>query len=68
MNYAHLIKRSFEIVARRPYLWLLGFLAGGATALNYSSGGTNYRRPGATGTYNGPGWAALQNVWNANWE
>jgi len=68
MNYAHLIKRSFEIVARRPYLWLLGFLAGGATALNYSSGGTNYRRPGASGTYNGPSWAVLQNVWNANWE
>jgi hypothetical protein len=68
MNYVHLIKRSFEIVARRPYLWLLGFLAGGATALNYSSGGTNSRRPGTSGTYNGPSWAVLQNVWNANWE
>lgn len=68
MNYGQLIKRSFDIVARRPYLWLLGFLAGGATALNYSGGGTNYRRPGTSATYNGPSWAVLQNIWNANWE
>jgi hypothetical protein len=68
MNYGLVIRRSFDIVARRPYLWLLGFLAGGATAFNFSSSGTNYRRPAASGTYKGPSWAAVQNVWNANWE
>lgn len=65
MNYGHLIKRPFEIVARRPYLWLLGFLAGGATAYNFSSSGTNYTQ---SSTYTGPSWAALQNTWNGNWE
>src|SRR5579859_5494782 len=65
MNYGHLIKRPFEIVARRPYLWLLGFLAGGATASNFSSGGTNYTQ---SGTYSGPSWTAIQNAWNGNWE
>jgi len=65
MNYGHLIKRPFEIVARRPYLWLLGFLAGGATASNFSSGGTNYTQ---SSTYSGPSWAAVQNTWNGNWE
>jgi hypothetical protein len=65
MNYGHLIKRPFEIVARRPYLWLLGFLAGGATAYNFSSSGTSYTQ---SSTYTGPSWAALQNTWNGNWE
>src|SRR5579864_8527419 len=65
MNYGYLIKRPFEIVARRPYLWLLGFLAGGATASTFSGGGTNYTR---SGTYTGPSWAAVQNTWNGNWE
>ncbi len=65
MNYGHLIKRPIEIVARRPYLWLLGFLAGGATAYNFSGSGTNYTQ---SSTYRGPSWAALQNTWNGNWE
>lgn len=68
MSYGYLIKRSFDIVARRPYLWLLGFLAGGATALNYPSSGTNYGRPATSSTYTGPSRAVLQHVWNANWE
>lgn len=65
MNYGHLIKRPFEIVARRPYLWLLGFLAGGATANNFSSSGTGYTQ---STMYSGPSWTAVQNTWNANWE
>ncbi|HSP08784.1 MAG TPA: hypothetical protein VLU92_04225 [Candidatus Dormibacteraeota bacterium] len=65
MNYGHLIKRPFEIVARRPYLWLLGFLAGGATVNNFSSSGTGYTQ---SSTYSGPSWAAVQNTWNGNWE
>jgi hypothetical protein len=68
MSYGHLIKRSFDIVARRPYLWLLGFLAGGATVFNSSTGGSNYGRPATSGSYKGPSWAVLQNVWSANWE
>jgi hypothetical protein len=68
MNYGHLIKRPFEIVARRPYLWLLGFLAGGATAFNFSTNGTNYGHRATSRAYEGPSWAVLQNVWNANWE
>ncbi len=63
MSYGNLIKRAFAIVARRPYLWLLGFLAGGATTFNFSSPG----RPAASGTHHGPTWAVLQNVWNDNW-
>ena len=65
MNYGYLIKRPFEIVARHRYLWLLGFFAGGATAYNFSSSGTNYTQ---SGTYTGPSWAAVQNTWNGNWE
>ena len=68
MKYDYLIKRPFEIVARRPYLWLLGFLAGTATAFNLPSGGTNYGHTGTSGTYKGPSWAALQNIWNHNGE
>jgi hypothetical protein len=68
MNYGHLIKRSFDIMARRPYLWLLGLLAGGGTAFNFPSGGSNYGRPAGSESYKGPSWAVLQNVWNANWE
>jgi len=68
MSYGHLIKRSLDIVARRPYLWLLGFLAGGATALTYPSSGTNYGRPARSSTYIGPSPAVLHNIWNANWE
>ncbi len=68
MRYDYLIRRPFEIVARRPYLWLLGFLAGSATAFNFSSGGTNYDHPATSGTYHGPSWAVLQNVWHDNWE
>jgi hypothetical protein len=68
MNYSHLIRRSFDIVARRPYLWLLGFLAGGATTFNFSNSGTNYGHPATSGAHIGPSWAVLQNVWNANWE
>jgi len=67
MKYDYLIRRPFEIVARRPYLWLLGFLAGAATAFNFSSGSTNYGHPATAGTYHGPSWAVLQNIWNDNW-
>ena len=66
MRYDYLVRRPFEIVARRPYLWLLGFLAGAATAFNFSSGGTNYGHPAASGTYHGPSWAVLQNIWHDN--
>jgi hypothetical protein len=68
MNDGDLIKRPFEIVARRPYLWLLGFLAGGATTFNFSSGGSNYGQNSRSGTYKGPSWAAIQAAWNGNWE
>ncbi len=68
MRYDYLIRRPFEIVARRPYLWLLGFLAGAATAFNFSSGGTNYGHPATAGTYHGPSWAVLQNIWHDNSE
>jgi hypothetical protein len=68
MKYDHLIKRPFEIVARRPYLWFLGFLAGTATAFNVPNGGTNYGRRGTSDAYEGPSWAALQNIWNQNGE
>jgi hypothetical protein len=68
MNYGDLITRPFRIVARRPYLWLLGFLAGGATTFNFSSGGSNYGQRARSGTYNGPSWAAIQAAWNGNWE
>src|SRR2546428_4471873 len=68
MSYGHLIRRPFDIAARRPYLWLLGFLAGGATGFNLPSSGTNYGHPTTSGSYKGPSWTVLQNVWNANWE
>src|SRR4029077_20920848 len=68
MKYNYLIKRPFEIVARRPYLWLLGFLAGAATGFNFSSGGPNYGHRANSGAYNGPSWAVLQSIWNHNWE
>jgi len=64
VNYGHLIRRPLDIVARRPYLWLLGLLAGGATTF----GGTNYGHATNSGPHEGPSLAALQNVWNANWE
>jgi hypothetical protein len=68
MGYSHLIKRSFDIVARKPYLWLLGLLAGGATAIDSWNGGPTYGRPTTSSTYTIPSWAAVQNVWSANWE
>jgi hypothetical protein len=68
MNYGNLIRRPFEIVARRPYLWVLGFLAGGATTFNLSSSGSNYSHSTSSGAYHGPSWTAIQGVWNANWE
>jgi len=65
MNYGNLVRRPFEIMARRPYLWLLAALAGGATTFNLS--GSSYGRPaGSRGGYHGPGWAAIQNLWNDN--
>jgi hypothetical protein len=67
MNYGNLAKRPFEIVARRPYLWLLGFLAGGTTAFNFSGNGPGSGRPAGSGAYPGPSWAALQGIWNDNW-
>jgi len=66
MNYGNLIRRPFDIVIRRPYLWLLGLLAGGATTFNYSSGGSSYR--GNTTTYTSPSTATFQTFWNNNWE
>ena len=63
MNYGNLVRRPFEIVARRPYLWLLGALAGGATG--FSMPNSNFRHTGAT-AYNGPSWQVLQNLWNDN--
>src|SRR5260370_37484288 len=68
MRYDYLIRRPFEIVALRPYLWVLGFLAGAATAFNFSSGVTNYGHPATAGTYHGPSWAVLQNIWHDNSE
>jgi hypothetical protein len=69
MNYGNLAKRPFEIVARRPYLWLLGLLAGGATAFNFSGRGSGpgYGRPAGAGSYQGPSAAVLQSLWNDNW-
>lgn len=63
MNYGNLVRRPFEIVARRPYLWLLGALAGGAAG--FSMPNSNFRQAGAT-AYNGPSWQVLQNLWNDN--
>jgi len=65
MNYRHLVRRPFDIVARRPYLWLLGLLAGGATTFNYSGGGSSYRN---STTYTGPINGTVQTFWNNNWE
>ena len=67
MNYGNLVTRPFHIVARRPYLWLLGLLAGGGAAGNFSGGGSSYRGNTRTGTYVGPDWAAVQSFWNGNW-
>jgi hypothetical protein len=68
MNYGNLVRRPFEIVARRPYLWLLGLLAGGATAFNFGGRGPGFGQPGGSGfgrsaqsaTYHGPSAAAIQ--------
>jgi len=65
MNYRQLVRRPFDIVLRRPYLWLLGLLAGGATTFNYSGGGGSYRN---STTYTGPSNATVQTFWNNNWE
>src|SRR2546421_2859404 len=65
MSYGNLIQRACAIVARRPYLWLLGFLAGGATAFNLSS--PSYGRHDASSNHHGPTWAAVQSVWNDHW-
>jgi hypothetical protein len=62
MNYGNLVRRPFEIVARRPYLWILGLLAGGATTFNWSSS-SNYRTSGG-----GPSTETLQAFWTGNWE
>jgi len=67
MNYGNLVRRPFEIVARRPYLWLLGFLAGGATAFHLSGNGPGQGRHTGSGAYSGPSWAVLQAIWNENW-
>jgi hypothetical protein len=65
MDYGKLVRRPFDIVARRPYLWLLALLAGGATTFNLSS--SSYGRPaGSSGAYRGPSWTAIQSVWNDN--
>jgi hypothetical protein len=68
MNYGNLIRRPFDIVARRPYLWVLGLLAGGATTFNYSSGGSSYRNNSNTTIYTGPSTETFQAFWNNNWE
>jgi len=65
MNYGNLIQRPFEIVARRPYLWLLGFLAGGGTAFNVWN--SDHGRPAGYRTHGGPSWTAFQNIWNQDW-
>ena len=62
MNYGNLVRRPFEIVARRPYLWILGLLAGGATTFNWTRG-SNYRTSGT-----GPSTETLQTFWSSNWE
>lgn len=64
MNYRHLVRRPFEIVARRPYLWVLGLLAGGATTFNYTS---NYRADTST-NFAAPTTATFQSFWANNWE
>jgi len=68
MNYGKLVRRPFDIVARRPYLWLLGLLAGGATS--YSSwSGNSYRSSGNNGTiYKNVSLETIQTFWNNNWE
>jgi hypothetical protein len=69
MNYGNLIRRPFDIVARRPYLWLLGLLAGGATTFNYFGGNGSYRtNSNSTTIYTGPSTATFQAFWNNNWE
>jgi hypothetical protein len=64
MNFGELVRRPFEIVVRRPYLWLLGFLAGGAGAYNFSSSGSG----SSTWHVGTPSSAAVQGYWNENWE
>jgi hypothetical protein len=61
MDYGSLIRRPFDIVIRRPYLWLLGFLAGGASTFNWTSSGTSNHSGGYPTT------AALQTFWNDHW-
>ena len=65
MNYGNLVTRPFRIVARRPYLWLLGLLAGGGAAGNFSGSGSGYRQPASSTA--GATWAQTQAFWNDNW-
>lgn len=67
MNYGRLVTRPLEIIARRPYLWLLAFLAGGGAATNSWGSGTSYQQQAGT-TYTGPSAETLQAIWNNNWE
>ena len=68
MNYGKLVTKPFEIIARRPYLWLLGFLAGGAATHNSWGSGSSYQQQAGSTTYTGPDLETLQTVWNNNWE
>lgn len=67
MDYGRLVTRPFEVIARRPYLWLLGLLAGGGAAANSGGGGSSYQQQAGT-NYRGPSAETLQAVWNNNWE
>ena len=67
MNYGELVRRPFQIVRRRPYLWLLGFLAGGAATYNFNFGQSSWRRS-APASYRGPDWNQVSAVWAQNWQ
>ena len=69
MSYGNLVRRPFEIVARRPYLWLLGILAGGATGFNLTGGGGRGFGPGGRGgsVRPQPSLAAVQSFLAHDW-
>lgn len=67
MDYGRLVSKPLEIIAGRPYLWLLGFLAGGGAVTNSWGSSSSYQRQSHT-TYTGPSAETLQAVWNNNWE
>jgi hypothetical protein len=63
VRYENLLTRSFQIVRRKPWLWLLAFLAGQTSSAGGGSGGSSYqvqsRTPGSAPDFSWlPQWLA----------